>query len=223
MRVAPDPRPRAPERATALRWGDTRPTLWCSTLWALAVATQLVGSAPSDARGAPGPGDTPPSATACAVCHGVDGRSHTPGVPSLAGQPAAFLREQLRRFATGQRSSSAMAPIAAGLDEDEAQALAAMYAAMPAPSEPSATDTALMARGRALASLRVCGSCHRRDFSGGGLVPRLAGQREDYLERSLTEYRDHLRNTPDGVMAAAADRMPDGHIHALAHFLAHCR
>ena len=48
-------------------------------------------------------------------------------------------------------------------------------------------------------------------------MPRLAGQREDYLEAEMRAYRGNQR--PDTTMAAALYGVKDEEIKALAHFL----
>ncbi len=157
----------------------------------------------------------------CASCHGEKGISLVEGVPSLAGQPEAYLTRQLDRFRAGQRSSTTMQPIASRLSESQTTALAKHYARMPVPQIPNPADSELMAKGQTLAASRVCDGCHRGGAATHELVPRLAGQREDYLRAALFAYRDRERASPEGVMAAATDRMPDEHIRALAHFFSH--
>jgi len=162
--------------------------------------------------------------TQCATCHGIDGNSQTEGVPSLAGQPAKFIESQLRRFRDGQRRSPTMQRVAQSLTADQSSALARYYADLPVQPRAEAADAALLAKGQAIAVNRVCGSCHRSGFQGRGAVPRLAGQREDYLRSALLAYREQLRGSAEQrVMIAAAQQMPDEHIRALAHFLASCR
>ena len=41
----------------------------------------------------------------------------------------------------------------------------------------------------ALIKPRHCDSCHKEDFSGQGETGRLAGQRPDYLIKSLKDFR----------------------------------
>ena len=48
-------------------------------------------------------------------------------------------------------------------------------------------------------------------------MPRLAGQREDYLESEMRAYRASQR--PDTTMTAALYGVKDDEIRALAHFL----
>jgi cytochrome c553 len=51
-------------------------------------------------------------------------------------------------------------------------------------------------------------------------VPRLAGQREEYLESEMRAYRDGTRKGGDTIMAAALYGVSGADIKALAHFLA---
>src|SRR5205085_5864237 len=51
----------------------------------------------------------------CAACHGNDGNSADPAVPSLAGQPAQAISTQLFQFREGNRKNSQMSPLAAYL------------------------------------------------------------------------------------------------------------
>ena len=41
----------------------------------------------------------------CAACHGPDGNSTQPAMPSLAGQPAQFIATQLFRYREGNRKA----------------------------------------------------------------------------------------------------------------------
>lgn len=69
-------------------------------------------------------------AAACAVCHGALGLSMVPNAPSLAGQPALYLAEQLKHYRSGQRSHAVMGVIAKPLTDTEIDDLAAFYAAL---------------------------------------------------------------------------------------------
>ena len=66
-----------------------------------------------------------------------------------------------------------------------------------------------------------CGVCHLPDYRGREQIPRLAGQREDYLLRTLREYRDNKRAGTDTSMNAVVYAVPDADLAALAHYLAH--
>ena len=59
-----------------------------------------------------------------------------------------------------------------------------------------------MQTGRALITEHRCNSCHKLDLTGRESVPHIANQREDFLVKTLREYRDNIRHGYDGVMAS---------------------
>jgi len=69
----------------------------------------------------------PPAATPCAACHGANGLSVMPDAPNLAGQPRAYLVEQLKAFRGGRRPSETMGLMAKNLSDADIQALADWY------------------------------------------------------------------------------------------------
>jgi cytochrome c553 len=161
----------------------------------------------------------------CAGCHGPDGNSEIPGIPSIAGQPKLFLETQLVLFREEVRVLPRMQPpakgVAKGLSDREIVHLAEHFAALRARSSASGpADPAQIARGRELAGKLHCGSCHLPNFRGGAQIPRLAGQREDYLTDSMLGYRDNPRGGGDTIMAAALYGVSDADLRALAHYLA---
>jgi cytochrome c553 len=68
-----------------------------------------------------------------------------------------------------------------------------------------------------------CNFCHNEEFSGEKNVPRLAGQREDYLVKALREYKSNTRRGYDASMADVMYPVTDADILDLAHFLARVR
>lgn len=67
-------------------------------------------------------------AQACAVCHGVDGISVRPEVPTLAGRHRDYLEQALRQFRSGERRSAVMAFQAAQIADEDIPALASYFA-----------------------------------------------------------------------------------------------
>jgi len=65
-----------------------------------------------------------------------------------------------------------------------------------------------------------CGQCHLADFRGRAQMPRLAGQREDYLVDTMKSYRDGKRTGADTTMSEVLYGLKDADIVALGHFLA---
>jgi len=69
-------------------------------------------------------------AQACAVCHGALGVSTHPQAPNLAGQPAEYLRAQLRAYRSGARQNEMMTLMAKPLSNDDIDQLAAWFSAL---------------------------------------------------------------------------------------------
>jgi cytochrome c553 len=156
----------------------------------------------------------------CGTCHGETGNAKMEKTPSLAGQPALFLTNQLILMRDKVRKSEVMEPFVKGLSDAEIIAIAEHYAKLrPEPStEP--VDAALAARGAELARKLYCRSCHLPDYAGRAQIPRLARQRLDYLIDSLTAYRDGRRSGIDSSMNAVMYQVSNADIATLAHYLA---
>ena len=92
---------------------------------------------------------TPAGAPPCAQCHAFNGISDASGAfPRLAGQSAYYLTKQLRDFASGERASAIMSPIAKALSPDDIADAAAYYESINAPFLPlKSGDAALVKRG----------------------------------------------------------------------------
>ncbi|MDH3413416.1 MAG: cytochrome c4 [Gammaproteobacteria bacterium] len=159
--------------------------------------------------------------SACASCHGSDGNSAREGIPSLAGQPEKFLVDQLILIREGVRRSELMRPFVRGFDDATIIAIAEHFASMPARPAEGSPNPELFARGRALVQSGHCGGCHLPDYSGRAQIPRIAGQREDYLAATLMAYRDGRILRPDTTMNNVMHGAADDEIRALAHFLAY--
>jgi cytochrome c553 len=156
----------------------------------------------------------------CAACHGPDGNSVNPQVPSIAGQPKLFIENQLILFREELRRSDQMLPVVKGLKDPDIIKLAEHFSKLPAKSmETGKADGALVKRASQRAKELRCGICHLSDFSGQNQIPRLAGQREAYLEAEMRAFRDGKRTGGDTIMAAALYGVADADIKALAHYL----
>ncbi|MBL8382770.1 MAG: c-type cytochrome [Burkholderiales bacterium] len=162
----------------------------------------------------------PPRAATCAACHGADGNSAAPASPSLAGQPFVFLETQLVMIREGLREIAPMRGFLDRVSDAELSALARFYAAQPLRPAPAARRGAEFARGEALARDLLCGTCHLGTFRGREQMPRLAGQREDYLLHTMTQFRDGSATGRDTIMAATMRGLGDEDLRALAHYFA---
>jgi len=170
---------------------------------------------------APPPSPQAPSPArlkSCAACHGEDGNSAIASTPSIAGQPRIFLENYLVLTREGLRGSDAMQALLKGIPDREIVALARHYSGLKAVPVPGAVDRVLFERGRAIAARTRCGSCHLPDYSGREQMPRLAGQREEFLLEVMLQYRQNRRRGGDTMMSAALHGIPESEFAALAHF-----
>jgi cytochrome c553 len=162
-------------------------------------------------------------AESCGACHGLGGRSSMIEIPSLAGQPAYYLTLQLTLFRDKQRQSARMSPIAAALTDSEIQELGAYFAALPPAEPPDGQENGRAGEGERLAQANHCASCHLATYAGQNQMPRLAGQREDYLLKAMKDYRDGKRSGFDGTMTEVLHGLADQDLAALAHYLSQLR
>lgn len=161
----------------------------------------------------------------CFLCHGMRGEAASELSPRLAGQNAAYLVKQLTNFKSGERKSSAMRPMAAGLSADDIRAVALYFSRQKAePHVP--TDPGLAARGRVVyalggqaAEVAACRGCHGERAQGSESLPRLAGQFPAYVESQLKNFGARERTNDNAVMHAIAVRMTAAEIAAVAAYL----
>ena len=164
--------------------------------------------------------DAPEKAQACAGCHGDDGNSPAPNIPSLAGQQAQYLATQLYLFREGGRKNELMAPVAAELTNQDMNTIAAWFTQQNLKPPKSGPDPAQAPAAQALIEQNRCASCHGPDFAGVQQMPRLAGQKRVYLAAQLSAFKTGTRTGVDGTMASAAQPLSDADIDVLAAYLA---
>ena len=154
----------------------------------------------------------------CSACHGADGNSLVPGAPSLAGQPRVFLENYLVLTREGIAGTEVMRSLLKGVGDRDIVALARHYAALPVKPNANPVDRQLFERGREIAAANRCASCHEATYRGREQMPRLAGQREDFLAEVMLAYRQNRRPGGDTMMAAALYGIPEADFKALAHY-----
>jgi cytochrome c553 len=161
---------------------------------------------------------------ACFACHGEKGQSETENTPSLGGQQAPYALIQLFMFREKLRVFEPMNEMAKGLSDDDLRTFSDFLATLPKPAPPAdAGDPARLQRAQALAQQHRCNICHNTDFSGKDNVPRIADQREDYLAKTLREYKDNSRHGYDATLAEVLQPVTLEQIADLAYFLARVR
>ncbi|NCA70085.1 MAG: cytochrome c, class I [Sphingobacteriia bacterium] len=153
--------------------------LFAATLcWLLALEAR---AAPPEIRGL---------VATCQQCHGEDGVSAGATMPSIAGQPESYLRMVMQEWRTGTRFSTVMGSLLAGFDEDQINAMAAYFAALPWTPAAQELDSDLVAQGKIPAGR--CARCHglRGSKPRTEETPYINGQRVEYLDLVLLKYRD---------------------------------
>ncbi len=157
----------------------------------------------------------------CLACHGQNGQSENPSVPSLGAQQAFYVTVQLLMFRERMRVVDPMNEMAKGLSDDDLRGFADAIAKLPAPKPVDGpVDAARMERARALVEKNHCNVCHTPSFAGQENVPRIADQREDYLVTALRGYKDNSRRGYDAAMADVVPQVTDEQILDLAYYLA---
>lgn len=159
----------------------------------------------------------------CAACHGADGNSPLASSPSLAGQPKVFLEHQLIVIREGLRVIPQMAGLLDSMSDKDISAMAQHFAAQPLKPQPGEKNGTQFERGSVLAQKMYCASCHLTNYEGREQMPRLAGQREDYLVHSMMQFKTGQAAGRDTIMASALYGASEQDIRDMAHYLAHLK
>ena len=143
----------------------------------------------------------------CVRCHGVEGRSTDPVVPSIAGQQRKYLEVQMKNFRAERRrdpdAQHYMWAIGATwlADDQMVEDVAAYFAAKTFPAG-KPVDAATAATGKkffesvnAGSGFPACSGCHGANAEGLSVFPRLAGQSPKYLLRQMQMLQVGLRET----------------------------
>ena len=159
----------------------------------------------------------------CAACHGVDGRSDMADTPVLAGQHSLYAITQLFLFREGRRNNAAMIALAQPMTDADLRGFSSFIgtlAPVPAPAPAAPPDAARMRQGQALAHEHKCVFCHGTDLAGGQGVPRIGGQKEEYLRATLHGFKTGDRPGYTRAMSEALSQVPADTLDLLAYYVA---
>jgi sulfide dehydrogenase cytochrome subunit len=172
------------------------------------------------------PSPPPLLAQACFGCHGPQGRSAAPPIPSLAGLSSGYLLDVLRSYRHGGRFGTVMDRLLEESSSSELHRLADYFARQPAQIPKQRVDWDRAFKGRQLHRL-YCRDCHgdlEREPERG--TPRLNGQWMDYLRWTLQDYLLGI-NQADDEMSQALIRIIRRHgnegLEALVHYYGSAR
>ncbi len=171
--------------------------------------------------------------TSCNGCHGPDGASTDPNIPTIAGASAAYLTATMNDYKKKERpcaevtvpggdkkgTKSDMCKALADVSAADIDTLAKAYAGKKFVRFNQTADAALAAKGKAVHDAQ-CEKCH----SEGGSVADddagiMAGQPLAYLKAQLTDYKSGKRPAPS-KMKPKTDALQPADIDALAQYYA---
>ena len=173
----------------------------------------------------------PARAATCDVCHGPNGNSVLKDIPSIAGQPKVFIENQLVMIREGMRdipqmkgvlhngADSEMKGTLDNVPDSELTELAHHYASIKIAKPPSQKQTDLYNKGERLSKELRCGVCHLPTYVGRDQMPRLAGQREDYMLYTMRAMKANQVVGRDPNMITSLYGIADEDLRAIAHYL----
>ncbi len=165
----------------------------------------------------------------CAACHGADGNSVASANPTLAGQHAKYIENQLQAFKKGDRKNPIMLGMATPLSDQDMKNVAAYFSSQKVkPRE--AADKSQMPLGKKLylagnpaTKVPACMACHGP--AGRGIpdqYPALGSQHAGYVVAQLNAFKAGT-DRKNQIMADIAMRMSDAEMKAVAEYISGLR
>jgi sulfide dehydrogenase cytochrome subunit len=161
-------------------------------------------------------------ALTCNNCHGVNGISVGPSMPSIAGLPEFYLKNVMLQWKKGKRFAATMDRLIKGYSDAQIEALAGYFAKLPWTPVMREGDAKLVAQGKAATGR--CKTCH--GATGGepeeANTPKLNGQPAKYLELELLKCRDTDARTkiPFAKMRSSCRKLDAADVRAAAAYYA---
>jgi cytochrome c553 len=152
----------------------------------------------------------------CIKCHGKDGNSDAPGMPSLSAQDPEYFVAAMNAYRDGDRAHKLMKKLVTPLDQASISQMGVFYAVQ------VPTQTQTQGEGDANAGgqgAESCANCHGADGNATGSdMPTLAGQDARYFIKAMAAYRDGERQHEG--MFNAANELSESELQNLATFYA---
>ena len=182
---------------------------WAFAVGALALSAAALAEAPSAAM----------LSHPCAGCHGTNGASAGPAMPSLAGQSKEAIVEAMKKFKSGERPSTIMGRLAKGYSETDFAAMGEFFAGQKLHVAQQTLDPKRVAKGASLQEAN-CSRCHMEDGrEGKDDSPAMAGQWLPYMQMQMALYLSGMRKMPEKMEEKVKPLSVDD-IEALLHFYA---
>ena len=129
----------------------------------------------------------------CIACHGPNGSSLGPAIPTISGSDDETFLEAMNAYQNDERPSTIMGRIAKGYSEADFKQMAHYFSKQPFVRQKQEFELAKAQKGQEYHE-RYCRKCHE----DGGYIDEdgsaiLAGQWMPYLQFSLTDFRAGTR------------------------------
>ena len=145
------------------------------------------------------------------------------GTPVLAGQYSLYAITQLFLFREGRRTNEAMVALAKPMTDTDLRGFSdfiGTLAPVSAPPPAAPPDATRMSKGQALAQQHKCVFCHGVALDGGQGVPRIGGQKEEYVRATLRGFKSGERPGYTRAMTEALSQVPVDDLAAMAYYVA---
>lgn len=186
--------------------------------------TSLVGAALAAGLGLGGAAHANPPTPemlsfACAGCHGVNGASAGPTMPTLASHSEEATVVAMRKFKSGERPSTVMGRIARGYTDADFEAMGYFFSKQKFHPVTQKIDAAKAKKGAEMAE-QACSRCHLEDGrKGKGYTPVIASQWLEYLLMQAKLFDSGARKMSD-EKAERWNKLSKKEREALLHFYA---
>ena len=153
--------------------------------------------------------------TACIACH----NDKMVANPILDGQHAKYIEKQLLDLKKDLRVHAQMQGIAKTLDDKQIIDLSKAFASKKWANQNPKSNPAVQEEGKNLVRKGNCTRCHGSELEGTYNIPRLAGQRAQYLKTTLLQYKNKERNNFP-PMSSMLNRYSEEEIGVMAEYIA---
>ncbi len=155
----------------------------------------------------------------CVGCHGPEGASVGPSIPSIAGLSEVYFVDVMKSYKNGERHSTVMERIAKGYTDEEIEIMAGYFAKQDIATTQQELDPDQVAKGAEIYP-KNCSKCHDEN----GTLPDddagiLASQWLPYLHHSMSDFRAGAREMPK-KMKKKVDKLSDEEIDAVLQYFA---
>ena len=151
----------------------------------------------------------------CINCHGFEGQRKPGAIPSLAGQPEAYLYKTLAAYRDGTLKGTIMNRAMEGYDDQTLRQFAEYYSRLPKDSQGAAVPQAHEQGERLYA--QHCSSCHEKRAD----TPYVKGQNAQYMQGVLNDMAAGQRAMPE-EMASAMSALKSEELQQLLGYLQGC-